>query len=400
MDKINLRELFTLSYDYLPELVDSKNCIYRILNLVNGKCYIGQTKWFYGRFRFNGLSHFGTYVYYNQNECNIKFYRALIKYRSKNFDVEVIEKDLPDELLNEREIYWISYYDSFNNGYNMTLGGTDCSQLKSPEVVERASFNQGTTRLFKNIENKLKYLKDNNLELNTFNYARNTNDPACITQHIPRVLSKFDIIRLDSRWTKELDDLFLDYKENGIPPIDINRYYELKRLAGYSISIGRLFKSINEKLEYLKYTNHEITPLNYIELCYKIHNIYHITNVLDQIGTLRSDNRWTDEIEEIFKYFESNGINYNLRNNKLFQSINLRIKSLKDQRLAIDSYNYSWCTGYCTNHVNNVIKYINILREDIRWTDDLDNLFKDIELNGIPNYQGWNSDFRPRQLNS
>lgn len=26
-------------------------------------------------------------------------------------------------MLNEREIYWIKFYDSFFNGYNMTLGG-------------------------------------------------------------------------------------------------------------------------------------------------------------------------------------------------------------------------------------------------------------------------------------
>ena len=40
----------------------------------------------------------------------------------EHFNVEEIEK-VPRELLNEREQYWINYYDSFYNGYNRTLGG-------------------------------------------------------------------------------------------------------------------------------------------------------------------------------------------------------------------------------------------------------------------------------------
>ena len=41
-------------------------------------------------------------------------------YGPENFSIEKIEET---ENLDEREIYWIQYYDSFNNGYNMTLGG-------------------------------------------------------------------------------------------------------------------------------------------------------------------------------------------------------------------------------------------------------------------------------------
>lgn len=34
-NKINLRKLFTTHYEYLPEFIDSNNCIYKITNLVN-----------------------------------------------------------------------------------------------------------------------------------------------------------------------------------------------------------------------------------------------------------------------------------------------------------------------------------------------------------------------------
>ena len=44
------------------------------------------------------------------------------KYGIENFTFSVIE-ECSQEQLNEREIYWIEYYDTYKNGYNSTLGG-------------------------------------------------------------------------------------------------------------------------------------------------------------------------------------------------------------------------------------------------------------------------------------
>ena len=38
--------------------------------------------------------------------------------------------------MNEREIYWIAQYDSFNNGYNMTLGGEACNGTNDKTVYQ------------------------------------------------------------------------------------------------------------------------------------------------------------------------------------------------------------------------------------------------------------------------
>ena len=44
-------------------------------------------------------------------------------YPKENFNFEVIE-EVENSLLNEREIYWISFYNSLvPNGYNLTAGG-------------------------------------------------------------------------------------------------------------------------------------------------------------------------------------------------------------------------------------------------------------------------------------
>ena len=54
------------------------------------------------------------------SEC--KFHKALRKYGKDNFTQEIIE-EVDDKLLDEREIYWIRFYDSFKHGYNSTVGG-------------------------------------------------------------------------------------------------------------------------------------------------------------------------------------------------------------------------------------------------------------------------------------
>ena len=71
--------------------------------------------------------------------------RAIHKYGKENFTIEVIEK-CDQQLLNEREKYWINYYDSYEKGYNSTLGGQDYTKMpklikKSTEIVEL--YNEG-----------------------------------------------------------------------------------------------------------------------------------------------------------------------------------------------------------------------------------------------------------------
>lgn len=95
--------------------------IYKITNLINGKVYIGQTiqsikdRWY---------RHVGNSKWLSQHEVNMAIKRAIIKYGKENFKLELIE-NCKRENLNDREKYWISYYDSYHTGYNNTLGGQD-----------------------------------------------------------------------------------------------------------------------------------------------------------------------------------------------------------------------------------------------------------------------------------
>lgn len=91
--------------------------IYKITNTLNDKVYIGQTVKTVEK-RFIQHKNNSNKSYFSQ----IVLYKAFNKYGIENFKCETIE-EVPNELLDEREKYWIEYYNSYFEGYNSTLGG-------------------------------------------------------------------------------------------------------------------------------------------------------------------------------------------------------------------------------------------------------------------------------------
>ena len=113
--------------------VDTKTgIIYCWRNVHNEKRYIGQT--IHPKDRFNRHKRYlGNYN--GQNH----FYRAMSKYSSiDDWEYTVIE-EVPKEMLDEREIYWIAFYDSMNPecGYNSREGGHNSYEYKLPEEPRR-----------------------------------------------------------------------------------------------------------------------------------------------------------------------------------------------------------------------------------------------------------------------
>lgn len=93
--------------------------IYKIENLITHHVYIGQSVDIISRWRRHKDD-------YKKGEKDYPLYQAIRKYGIENFSFEVIEECLRSQL-DEREQYWIKYYDSYYNGYNQTLGGQGAS---------------------------------------------------------------------------------------------------------------------------------------------------------------------------------------------------------------------------------------------------------------------------------
>ena len=103
--------------------------IYKITNTINSKSYIGQT---IQNVKERFYQHCATKC--SKAVSNMAIHRAIKKYGKSNFTVEVIE-EIDSANLNDRERYWIKYYNSYNNGYNSTKGGQDgCKPFKNLDV--------------------------------------------------------------------------------------------------------------------------------------------------------------------------------------------------------------------------------------------------------------------------
>lgn len=92
--------------------------IYIIKNKINDLVYIGQSvdcqrRWFSHKYSAQTI---------DAQDHKTKIHLAMYKLGIENFYYEILE-ECDYNILNERETYWISFYDSYHNGYNSTPGG-------------------------------------------------------------------------------------------------------------------------------------------------------------------------------------------------------------------------------------------------------------------------------------
>lgn len=91
--------------------------IYCATNIINDKKYIGQTTRKVNRRRNEHITQ-------SNNGSELAIHQAIRKYGEENFEWSVIDQAYSQKELDDKEIHWIDFYNTYGDGgYNMALGG-------------------------------------------------------------------------------------------------------------------------------------------------------------------------------------------------------------------------------------------------------------------------------------
>ena len=118
------------------------SCIYKMTS-PSGKIYIGQTQCLYKRFQD-----------YRKPKANEYLMKAILKYGLENMKVEILERDIPLDKLDDREQYYLDTLEPFkDNGYN---------------ICKVASTTRGRKRPIEEMQGSIDYMTGRFGELNHF----------------------------------------------------------------------------------------------------------------------------------------------------------------------------------------------------------------------------------------
>ena len=196
--------------------------IYIIRNTINNKVYVGQTT-------VSLKLRFQNHLSASRNGKGYIIGKAIRKYGEHNFYIELLEECLQEEL-NDREMYWISYFKScnYNFGYNISTGGNvtrTTKELNKTKVIEL--FNSGIPAykiakiLHTGVPNVTNLLKEANIKYG------------------------IDLQRTDSLEESMIIDLYLD----GYSTVDIGKKFNKNKST-----IRRILLRNNIKLRTLEET--------------------------------------------------------------------------------------------------------------------------------------------------
>ena len=126
------------------------NEVYLITNRVNGKRYVGITSRGY-------QERFKEHIHDALNGSKTILHNAIRKYGQDNFDIILLEDNIPDDQISSREQHYIKLYNTFYSsriGYNMTEGGGGMSGYKHTEEGRAAISHSLQGHVFPESRNK------------------------------------------------------------------------------------------------------------------------------------------------------------------------------------------------------------------------------------------------------
>jgi len=132
--------------------------IYKIVNQINGKMYIGYTNDIKRRVAEHIKS---SRLHISNTNCQY-IHKAIKKYGFKNFTLNIINCANTKKRIIELEMAYIKYYESFGlQGYNLTKGGDGRSGPCSKETIEKLKKYKASDEVRKKISETHKKNKNN-----------------------------------------------------------------------------------------------------------------------------------------------------------------------------------------------------------------------------------------------
>jgi hypothetical protein len=124
-----------------------KGTIYCVHCISTGKKYIGQT---IQKLQYRINHHFTC-------KSQSYFHHAIRKYGKTNFIYGIVE-ECDFSIINEREMYWINFYDTFQNGYNSDTGGLNGRLLskQTKSILRKKNLGENNARYGVKLDEDLK----------------------------------------------------------------------------------------------------------------------------------------------------------------------------------------------------------------------------------------------------
>jgi group I intron endonuclease len=132
-------------------------------------------------------------------ESKRKIDYAIKKYGFSNFDTVILEDNIDMDDLREKEIYYISKYDTYNNGYNSTIGGDSGGYELSKEAKQ--SMSVGSKKFWDNVSDE--YMETHKLNSSKSaksqwgNYTKEQYDSHC------KKISESHKGRIEPQWKRD-----------------------------------------------------------------------------------------------------------------------------------------------------------------------------------------------------
>ena len=103
--------------------------VYKITNKINGKVYIGQTK-------FAIEKRFAEHCNW---KCKSLIHKAIQKHGKENFSLELLATCTDRDQLNDAEIYFVDYFQSLSpSGYNLETGGNAQKEVSKETKIKQS----------------------------------------------------------------------------------------------------------------------------------------------------------------------------------------------------------------------------------------------------------------------